>query len=99
MPSVKFGASKLLNEYGEARSELIGKAVALIDGKAGTVENVWLHELYGHGISIKGWTMAGLDHQVHGELDPRIRARAAQSAPRLLITTSRVSVSIRLHHW
>jgi hypothetical protein len=40
-------ASTILNEYGEARSELIGKAVVLTDGKAGTVENVWLDELHG----------------------------------------------------
>jgi hypothetical protein len=31
-----------LDEYGAAQSELIGKAVVLTDGKAGTVENVWL---------------------------------------------------------
>jgi len=42
MPSVKRRASKILNEYGAAQSELIGKAVVLTDGKAGTVENVWL---------------------------------------------------------
>jgi GMP synthase-like glutamine amidotransferase len=42
MPSVKRRASKILNEYGEAQAELIGKAVAPTDGKAGTVENVWL---------------------------------------------------------
>jgi len=54
MPSVKHRASKILNEFGEAQSELIGKAVVLTDGKAGTVENVWLDELHGLRISIKG---------------------------------------------
>ena len=54
MPSVKRCASKILNEYGAAQSELIGKAVVLTDGKAGTVENVWLDELHGLRISIKG---------------------------------------------
>jgi hypothetical protein len=54
MPSVKRRASKILNEYSAARSELIGKAVVLTDGKAGTVENVWLDELHGLRISIKG---------------------------------------------
>jgi PRC-barrel domain len=54
MPSVKRRASKILNEYGEAQAELIGKAVVLTDGKAGTVENVWLDELQGLRISIKG---------------------------------------------
>jgi hypothetical protein len=47
MPSVKRRASKILDEYGAARSELIDKAVVLTDGKAGTVENVWLDELHG----------------------------------------------------
>ena len=37
MPSVKRRASKILDEYGAAQSELIGKAVVLTDGKAGTV--------------------------------------------------------------
>ena len=54
MPSVKVHASNILNEYGEAQAELIGKAVVLTDGKAGTVENVWLDELHGLRISIKG---------------------------------------------
>ena len=54
MPSVKLRASTILNEYGEARSELIGKAVVLTDGKAGTVEDIWLDELHGLRISIEG---------------------------------------------
>jgi sporulation protein YlmC with PRC-barrel domain len=54
MPSVMLRASKILREYDEARSELIGKAVILTDGKAGTVENVWLDELHGLRISIVG---------------------------------------------
>jgi hypothetical protein len=54
MPSVKRRASKILDEYGAAQSELTGKAVMLTDGRAGTVENVWLDELYGLRISIKG---------------------------------------------
>jgi hypothetical protein len=54
MPSVRRRASKILNENGEAQAELIGQAVVLTDGKAGTVENVWLDELHGLRISIKG---------------------------------------------
>jgi PRC-barrel domain len=54
MPSVTSRASKILDEYGAAQSDLIGKAVVLTDGKAGTVENVWLDELHGLRISIKG---------------------------------------------
>ena len=40
--------------YGATQSELIGKADVLADGKAGTVENVWLDELHGLRISIEG---------------------------------------------
>lgn len=54
MPSVNRRASKILNEYGEAQAELIGKAVVLTDGKAGTVEHVWLDQWHGLRISIKG---------------------------------------------
>jgi hypothetical protein len=38
----------------DAQSELVGTAVILTDGKAGTVENVWLDEVHGLRISIKG---------------------------------------------
>ena len=54
MPPAKRRAANILGEYGAAQSELIGKAVVLADGKAGTVENVWLDELHGLRISIKG---------------------------------------------
>ena len=40
--------------FDEVQSELVGKAVVLTDGKAGTVENVWLDELHGLRISIRG---------------------------------------------
>jgi hypothetical protein len=54
MPSVERRASIILNEYGAAQAELIGKTVVLTDGKAGRVENVWLDELHGLRISIEG---------------------------------------------
>jgi len=54
MPTVKRRASKILDEYGAAQSELIGKAVVLTDGKAGTVKKIWLDELHGLRISIGG---------------------------------------------
>ena len=38
----------------EVQAELIGTAVILTDGKAGTVETVWLDELHGLRISIRG---------------------------------------------
>jgi hypothetical protein len=53
MPTVKH-ASTIIGAFEEARSEIIGKAVVLTDGKAGTVENVWLDELHGLRVSIRG---------------------------------------------
>jgi hypothetical protein len=72
MPTVKLRASAILGAFEEAQAELVGKAVVLTDGKAGTVENVWLDELHGLRISIKGhegkWPC--LHRQIHAELDP-----------------------------
>jgi hypothetical protein len=47
-------ALTILGAFEEARSQLIGRSVVLTDGKAGTVENVWLDELHGLRVSIKG---------------------------------------------
>ena len=54
MPTVKHSASTILGAFEHAQSELVGKAVILSDGKAGTVENIWLDELHGLRISIRG---------------------------------------------
>ena len=54
MPAVKLRASTILGAFEDAQSELVGRAVVLTDGKAGTVENVWLDELHGLRISIEG---------------------------------------------
>jgi hypothetical protein len=54
MPTVKLRASTILDAFEKARSELVGRAVVLTDGKAGTVEDVWLDELHGLRISIGG---------------------------------------------
>ena len=54
MPTVKHSASAILGAFEQAQTELVGKAVILADGKAGTVENVWLDELHGLRISIRG---------------------------------------------
>ena len=54
MTSVKLQASTILTALGDVQSELVGKAVVLTDGKAGTVESVWLDELHGLRISIRG---------------------------------------------
>jgi hypothetical protein len=41
------------SEFEQAQTELVGKAVVLTDGKAGTVEKVWLDESHGLRISIR----------------------------------------------
>ena len=54
MPLVKDRASTILRELEEAETELVGKAVVLTDGKAGTVEGLYLDELHGLRLSIRG---------------------------------------------
>jgi hypothetical protein len=82
MPSVKRRASRILDEYGAAQSELIGKAVVLTDGKAGAVENLWLDELHRLRISIKGhegkWPVSTISC---GVLDLASAAGYADRAP------------------
>src|SRR5437763_14747031 len=76
MPTAKLHALTILGALDEARSELVGKAVVLTDGKAGRVENVWLDELHGLRISIEGhhgkWPVSTIklaeswtSHQLH----------------------------------
>jgi hypothetical protein len=54
MPTAKVRASTILDEFEQAQSELSDKAVVLTDGKAGTIEKVWLDELHRLRISIRG---------------------------------------------
>ena len=54
MPTVKLRASTILGELEQAETELVGKAAILTDGKAGTVESVWLDEIHGLRLSIGG---------------------------------------------
>jgi hypothetical protein len=54
MPTAKVRASTIIDEFEQAQTELVGKAVILTDGKAGTVEGVWLDELHGLRIAIRG---------------------------------------------
>ena len=54
MPVAKRCASTILCAFHEAEAELVGKAVVLSDGKAGTVEIVSLDEDHGLRISIEG---------------------------------------------
>jgi hypothetical protein len=54
VPIVKLRAATILGAFEQAQTELVGKAVVLTDGIAGTVENIWLDELHGLRISIRG---------------------------------------------
>ena len=57
MPTVKARASTILTAFEDAQSELVGKAVVLTDGKAGTVENIWLDEF--DGLRMWFWGLDG----------------------------------------
>ena len=52
--AVKRLALTILHSFDEVDAQLVGKAVVLSDGKAGTVEAVWLDDLHGLRISIEG---------------------------------------------
>jgi hypothetical protein len=52
--AVKRRALTILHAFDAADAQLVGKAVVLTDGKAGTVEAVWLDDIHGLRISIKG---------------------------------------------
>ena len=54
MPTSKVRASTILGEFEQAQTELVDKAVILTDGKAGTVESVWLDDMHGLRVSIRG---------------------------------------------
>jgi hypothetical protein len=54
LSTVKLRASTILGAFEQAQTELVGKAVVLTDGKAGTVQGLWLDEFHGLRISIKG---------------------------------------------
>jgi hypothetical protein len=51
---VKRRALTILHAFEEADAQLVGKAVVLSDGTAGTVEAIWLDDVHGLRISIKG---------------------------------------------
>ena len=54
MQRVKARAASILAQFEQSRAELIGKAVVLTDGKAGTVDQIWLDELHGLRLAIRG---------------------------------------------
>jgi hypothetical protein len=47
-------ASRIIAEFQQAQAELVGKAVILTNGVAGTVEELWLDDLHGLRMSIEG---------------------------------------------
>ncbi len=47
-------AMTILRELHAAEKELVGRAVALTDGKAGTIDHVFLDDVHGLRISISG---------------------------------------------
>jgi len=57
-------ASTILAAFERAEAELVGTVVVLSDGKAGTVERIWLDELHGLRLSIGGhfgkWPVSSL---------------------------------------
>ena len=64
MPTAKAHALEILAKFEQAQTDFIGKCVILTDGKAGTVEKVWLDEFHGLRISIAGQRqVARLDHE------------------------------------
>ena len=54
MTAVKRHAVAIIHAFEEADAQLVGKAVVLTDGTAGTVEDIWLDDVHGLRISIKG---------------------------------------------
>jgi hypothetical protein len=52
MTAVKRRAVAILHALEEADAQLVGTAVVLTDGTAGTVEAIWLDDLHGLLISI-----------------------------------------------
>jgi hypothetical protein len=54
MTTAELHASTILSAFDQVHSQLVGKAVVLTDGKAGTVDGVWLDEAHGLRLSISG---------------------------------------------
>ncbi len=81
MPAVKIRAYTILSEFEHAQTELVGKAVILTDGKAGTVEGIWLDEFHGLRISIQGhdgkWPISTIKFAQTGQTQPQLLARRA----------------------
>ena len=59
-------AMKILRELHAAEKELVGRAVVLTDGKAGTIDHVFVDDVHGLRISIRGhdgrWPISTVKH-------------------------------------
>ncbi len=82
MPTAKIRAYTILSEFEQAQTELVGNAVILTDGKAGTVESIWLDEFHGLRISIQGhdgkWPISTVKFAQTGQTqEPELPARRA----------------------
>jgi hypothetical protein len=59
-------AINILRELHAAEEELVGKAVVMTDGKAGTIDHVFLDDVHGLRISIRGhegrWPISTVKH-------------------------------------
>jgi hypothetical protein len=59
-------AMNILRELHAAEEELVGRAVVLTDGKAGTIDHVFLDDVRGLRISIRGhegrWPISTVKH-------------------------------------
>jgi len=59
-------AMNILRELHEAETELVGKTVVLTDGKAGTVDRIFLDDEHGLRISVAGhegrWPISTVKH-------------------------------------
>ena len=59
-------AMNILRELYAAEEELVGRAVVLTDGKAGTIDHVFLDDVHGLRISIRGhegrWPISTAKH-------------------------------------
>jgi len=75
MLAVKERACAILGEFERAQTELVGNAVILSDGKAGTVESVLLDEIHGLRNRYPGTRreVARLDHQIRSDGLRRLR--------------------------
>jgi hypothetical protein len=59
-------AMNILRELHAAEKELVGRAVVLTDGKAGTIDHIYLDDVHGLRISIRGhdgqWPISTVKH-------------------------------------